>query len=392
MNGATNYKIVYSSNAGDAVIEGAKEIKQMIYDSTKVFINIVTDEGLTYNDSSYYISLGQNKILQKSNLVFNYTGLKHDAFIMKTAGNSLFIDGVSDRGTLYGAYDFCERFIGVRYLTYSQTYCPSLENITLYETDIVSNPAFEDRCFMNRKFYDDYKYMSRMRCIHEYRDIPDMYGGNIGWFSDNTFVKNYVHNTLDYVEPDLYLHSHPEWFFVSDGNVCDLHYSHVGLNEDGTINQSLNESPVKIAIERLKEFILNSDDLIKYYMIGQMDLNYTCQCQDCVAQEAKYGRSGMNIRFVNAIYDEVSKWAKQNGINKEWYLCSFAYQWSQSAPVKKVNGEYVALDSTVLPRDNVIVRIAPIQADNYYGMIDERQNERTREMLLGWKAILKEIR
>lgn len=44
---------------------------------------------------------------------------------------------------------------------------------------------------------------------------------------------------------------------------------------------------------------------------------------------------------------------------------------------------------TVIPRDNVIVRIAPIRADNYYPMIHEKQNETTRKMFLEWSKVAK---
>lgn len=389
-NNQTNYTIVHSVDAGEAVVQGAKEIQSFLLESASAYAKIVSDENLLYSESSKYISVGKTKALKESGLSLDYSLLKHDGFFMKTKDNSVFIDGISDRGVLYGAYDFCEKVLGVKYLTSDYNYVPKTEEVSIYKMDITDNPAFEDRVYQASNMYNMPQYVSRMRFVHEYIAMPEIYGGGIGWFDNTTYVGNYVHNTLYYVKPETYLHEHPEWFFDDGDKICDLCYSHVGLNEDGTVDESLEESPVKVAIAHLKEILLaSSDPSVKYYMIGQMDLSYTCQCHDCLEQEEKYGRSGMNIRFVNAIYDNVSKWAKENGIDKEWYLCTFAYQWSQSAPVKLVKGKYQILDETVMPRDNVIVRIAPIQANNYYGMIEEGQNDKTRDLFNGWSALLK---
>ena len=257
----------------------------------------------------------------------------------------------------------------------------------MFATDITDNPAFDDRSYYCKATGIMGDFSSKLRMVNEFTNISEKYGGNLQWFKDTQYVSNYVHNTLSFVEPSKYYASHPEWFYVDmNDEIVELCHAHIGLNEDGSIDESLSESPVKVAIEKLKECIINSDSSIKYFMIGQMDINNPCRCEGCTALETKYKRSGMNIRFVNAVSDAIDKWFKEENIDREIYICTFAYQYSQDAPV---NDKGEPLDSTVVPRDNVIVRLAPIRANNYYGMVDERQEEDTRKMLLDWKNVAK---
>ena len=378
--------IVYGEDAGLAVQQAAKELQDYILSATGVYVKTSTDAGMKYSATSKIISLGQNKLLDQSDLTLDYSLLRNDGYFIKTENESIFLTGKTDRGTLYSAYEFLEEFVGVKFLAYDYTYVPKKDTLQLYKTDITDNPAFDNRTFLSNKTMTDGQFASRMRMVNEFVSIDERYGGGIGWFKDSKYISNHVHNTLSFVQPDLYYADHNDWFFVENGKVIDLHYSNLGITEDGHVDETLETSPVKVAIENMKVFIQNSTPDIKYFMIGQMDEHATCRCAACEEQVKKYERSGMNIRFVNAMSEAIEQWMKDEGITREIYLCTFAYQYSQAAPVDE-KGQ--PLDATVIPRDNVIVRIAPIQADNYYSMTDERQNERTRNMFLQWSNVAK---
>lgn len=387
-NKTSEYTIVYGENAGAAVRQAAKEIQDFVLATSGAYVKTSSDTGLEYNENSKIISLGKNKVYEKSSLTFDYTGMKSDGFYIKSENASVFIDGQTDRAVLYGAYDFVEKVLGVKYLTPTYNHVPELSEISLYKMDVRENPWISDRGYASQYSFNEAQYYSRMRMVSEFSNISETYGGTLGWFNDTAYLGNYVHNTLYYIQPELYYESYKDWFYVENGEIIDLHYSKLGLNEDGSIDETLDNSPVKVAIAKMKECVLASEPSDRYFMIGQMDIKYTCKCSDCLADEAKYGRSGMNIRFVNAIAKEIEEWAKAEGITKEIYICTFAYQWSQAAPVKEENGNLVPMHETVRPRDNVIIRIAPIQADNYYGLMDERQNEKTYNLMKGWRALL----
>ena len=386
-NGNSLYKIVISENATACENRAAKEIAKYFALVSGIEIDIVNDKNSDFKNHGKIISVGKTAALKNSGLILDYSALKDDGFIIGIQKGCVFIDGVSDRGVLYGAYEFIEKIFGVKFLAYDYTYIPRRDSIKLYDISGVYNPEFPDRVYLSNSVMTMGKFAAKLRMVSEFTDIPEEYGGSIQWFKDNKYLSNYAHNTLSYVEPEKYLKKHPEWFYVDEnGDTIDLCHAHIGLNEDGTIDENLSESPVKTMVERMKECIINSAPSIKYFMIGQMDINKPCKCEGCLALEKKYKRSGMTIRLANAVSDAIGKWLKAEQIEREIYFCVFAYQYSQSAPVNE-DGE--PLDETVIPRDNVIVRLAPIRANNYYGLIDARQNDDTRNMMTEWRNVAK---
>ena len=387
-NGVSQYVVVMPSAGAfaPAVQQAAFYIQEYICKATGVSLPIVTDgERLAFQK---VISVGKTVCLQQNGVEVPYENLAHDGFFLQTKNGSVFIDGVSGRGILYGAIDFLERVVGVRFLAYDDTFVPKKEKIALPTMDIVDNPHFTDRCFSHEKTMNNPKFMLEMRMINEFVHFPEEYGGNIGWFFDKAYVKNAVHNTFDYVDAEKYFPVHPEWFYAENGSPIDLDYSHVGLNEDGSIDERLEESPVKLAVEKMYEIISNADPSIKYFMIGQMDYRVNCSCPDCLQQIEKYGRSGMLIRFVNAVAREVRKRLQNAGKKRNYFICTFAYQWSQSAPTKRENGKILPKHPSVIPESDVLIRICTIKANQYYALNDEKQLPATKEMFEEWAVIL----
>ncbi|MBP5467196.1 MAG: DUF4838 domain-containing protein, partial [Clostridia bacterium] len=388
-NKQTEYTVVYPF-CGDrrtAERNAAEYISQYAYKSTGVKIPVCADNDAIVKTRKF-ISVGRTALQQQNGIRFNYGLLAHDGYFIKTAGDCVYIDGVSGRGIFYGALEFIERVMGVKFLAFDDIFVPKTDTIRFAETDITDNPDFEDRTFSHEKTMNDYKFMAEMRMIDEYVDFPEEYGGNLGWFWDKRYLISPVHNTLSFVEPDKYYEKHPEWFFSEKGYPIDLCYSHTGLKEDGSIDESLAESPVKIAAAKMTDIIINDDKNCKYYMIGQMDYPTACTCPDCIEQEQKYGRSGMLIRFVNAVAREVRKNLNERGIKKQYHICTFAYQWSQSAPAKRENGKIVPMHDSVVPDDDVLIRICSIKANQYYSVISPKQIDITRNMFEEWAVLL----
>ena len=314
-NGKSNYVIMYSSSSKflPAIQQAAMYLREYVEKATGVVLPICAEQDDV--SGKYCIFLEAQKKVK-----FDYTLLAHDGFFIKTVENHIVIDGISGRGILYGAFDFLERVVGVRFLAYDDIFVPKLTTITLPAMDIVDNPDFNDRCFSHERTMWDYRFMVQMRMINEFIHVPENYGGNIGWFFDKAYVQNAVHNVLDYVPTEPYFQTHPEWFFQENDYAIDLDYSHVGLNEDGSIDETLEISPVKIAAERMFEIICNADPSIKYFMIGQMDYTHNCSCPDCLEQEKKFGRSGMFIRFVNAVARAVREKLAKAGVHRKYFI------------------------------------------------------------------------
>ncbi len=382
-DGASDYIVVIPSDSGETLNYAAEELVNYYYKSTGVKL-LIKEENELNNTHKKYISLGDTRLLQNCNLNINYSELKADGFIIRNVGESMYIAGNTERSILYGAYEFLESIVGVKFYAYDYTYIPAQPKVTLYETNIKEIPAFNVRSYLSNPLMNNKEFAVKMRMNNEFLYLDGKYGGDVGIFRDGI---DSVHNTLDYVSTDYYT-AHPEWFFryynriKDEYEIYDLCYSHVGLKENGEIDNTLTESPVKIAITNLKNFIKNSDST--YYMIGQEDHEETCSCETCLEQEAKYGRSGMLVRFINAIAREIKEWCVEENIQREIKIITFAYYYTQSAPLDASGNPK---DSTVIPDQNVYVRLAPIRAQNYYAMKDEKQDDSIKNMFSGWEKI-----
>lgn len=313
-----------------------------------------------------------------------YAPLGKDGFMIRVSDENLYICAGTGRGVLYGAYDVLER-AGVRFLTFEHTCVPEKRKLSVALESMTKIPDFPNRCFLNYEGMEELLFMARTRTNNEYRIMPEKYGGKLGWFKGLKGEKFHpTHNTLYYVDPKRWLSAHPEWFYTGEnGEARELCYSSAGLTEDGCLDPSLKESPVYAAAETLKRFILNSDDV--YFMIGQMDIADCCRCEKCLAEEKKYGRSGMNIRFVNAVARIINAWAEKEKIYRNIKLITFAYAWSQDPPAGTAEG---VPDKSVIPEKNVIVRLAPISAENYFGLTEEGQSEKVASQISGWARLL----
>ena len=316
----------------------------------------------------------------------DYVNLGKDGFRIRTAEQNIYIVANTGRGVLYGAYDFLETVAGIRFLTAEKTYIPPCKKLCVPPLDKCEIPDFANRCFLNYDGMEEIRFMARSRTNNEYRIVPAKYGGKMGWFTGLQDEKFHpTHNILYYVNPEKYFEKHPDWFYIgSNGCVRELCYSSVGLLPDGSLDPVREESAVIAAAETLKRFILHSDDT--YFMLGQMDISDCCQCIACKEQEKKYGRSGMNIRFVNAVARIINEWMKHENIVREVKLVTFAYAWSQEPPVGSETGN---ADASTVPEKNVLVRLAPISAENYFGLCESGQNVQVVRQVKGWANILR---
>ena len=365
-DGKSDYKIVYPRGE-DAPRFAATEMQEYLKESTGVTVPVLSDYALSYSQSEKYISLGKTDLLEQINLDYDYSTMKTDGFFVKTVGNSVFIDGPSDRSVIYGAYDFLEEEVGVRFVTVDYDYVPENDEVKIMSWDRMENPDFIGRSYYNSSTNHYSDFCVKMRMSHGMMDIPDEMGGNFGWA--DTIVAN--HNCLYYVKQSEYPYAdYPEFYVVKNGGVKDICWTY-GITEDGKIDENIPLSPIRIAIESLKDFVLRADKHSKYFMFAQMDGNAFCTCDRCLVDSGKYRYSGIAIRFVNILAEEIQKWADAELGGREVNIVTFAYEHTVAAPVTySEDGGLMLLDPTVKPRDNVIIRLAPLGYTTYYAYND----------------------
>jgi len=388
VNGSSSYSVVIADDASECITYAAEELTSFIFQSTGVVLNIIKDSSASYGNENY-ISIGNNSLLENTNFNVDYSSLNQDGFIIKYKNKTIFINGYLERGTLYGVYDFLERYLGIRFLTSDCTHVPENKIVKLNEMDITEIPDFTCRLYLDcdtYAYFGNAQFTARSRqdtgylwyVDSKYGEDPSMYMR----YSDHNmhyFVDESIYN--DPNKPETY---HPEFYYVfpepytSYGpGVCISN----GITESGELDETMDISVAKIVIEEMKKDILANPQAI-YFLFEQEDSQHCCDCDKCQKNANKYQRSGMLIRFCNLISRELKKWAKEEGVRDNFKIVTFAYIYTNTAPVKEENGKFVPIDNTVIADKDVVIRMAG-SYDANYSYFDEKQDNHNR--LQNWK-------
>lgn len=409
-NGVTEYRIMIPADPEATDEQAAGELSEYTRLSTGTQLPIVSDAG--YTGSGAYISIGRTALLESADLGTDYGSLNGDGFVIKTVGKNIVIDAGTNRGFLYGAYDFIEKVLGVRFIAEDETYIPKNDAVPVYEMDITSVPAFDMRVYLNSPNFlmeTDMEYIAHTRTMYDWLDIPENYGGSahISRRGNNT------HNARFYVPADKYgtreigysgeflseeegYDPHPELWYIKPGSTpiyeaggegsgITLNWLN-GITEDGKLDESMEVSTAKVVIEELKKDALANPDA-EYFVIDQEDIGTIMPSDDPTVK--KYTAAGVLVRFCNVVATELQKWADAEQNGRKINLVTFAYQQTQAAPVVvNDNGEYAPIDETVVPVDNLYIRMAYTSA-MYYPYDDERQPDEVKQTIARWSSICK---
>lgn len=389
--GKTEYTIVIPAHASECECFAAEELQKYVKQATGAELPIVAeDESVTLGGKW----IGVGKTLLASAL--DTTNLNVDGFRLKTEGETLLIKGERDRGTLYGAYDFLEKFLCVRFLAKDFEYVPKATVLPLYALDIKEIPVFTMRSHHVKTMHDPAFAAKRRMVSPQAVAGPEdaKYGGTflLDWSDD-------MHTYKNLVPYEKYGKDHPEWFsepkLSPKGKLFWQPAWSSGLNDDGTIDETLENSLIKELIENIKGLLIEKPN-IKYLAMGQNDNHIISQRENCVRQRALFGgHGGHQIVFVNAVAREIKKWLAEEGIERELYFVVFAYLESHTPPTKlSESGEILPFCKAVVPRDDVIVMVAPYEASYNEPLKPTDINDFNfiyGTEVLGWATLCKQI-
>ena len=341
-----------------------------------------------YNGQAHFISLGENERSREIIAGYDFSDLNGEGFYILPKDGNVYIFGASLKSVIFGAYEFLEKYLGVRFLSADCTYTPVCDRLEIAEKAVkrvpispqrlyLSNPGGEDRLASIRyKFSADF--------IPDYSDL----GLKNKWY--NKIPTS--HNSDCFVPYEKYKDSHPEFFnvycynFFRSFSVTELCYSN-GLTDEGEWDESVETSVLSVATDSMMRF-MEEDDSIEYFMFGRADNeDCRCRCPRCEKAREKYGDAGIMIVFMNAMARKLRQKFTEKGkvFNKK--LVTFAYHSTVMPPVK--DGKPIC--KQVIPDEALYMRYAPILADYAYGLEDARQKEDVREQIAGWMSLTKNI-
>ena len=385
--------ILLSNNVSETIEFAVEELSKFYFESTGKKLTIAQ----SCDDENIIFSLGKTQLLEKSNIEKDYSALREDGFFITEKDGVVYIDGNTDFAVLYGVYDFLEVYLGVRFFSADTTVVPKTEKIDKI-IDRFEIPAVDYRAYMSGDCFDTHcvpEFMARSRTHNPFTPIGEKYG-------DRKFLIGRhcsTHNMNYYVPYNTWHDTHPEFFYVKegvkevqgyneDGTGCSPNLTVCltnGITDDGKLDQSMDVSVAKVVIEEFKKDILANPNT-KYFTFEQEDLSYGCECPKCMEEAKKYKRSGMLVRFCNVIAEELQKWADQELGGREINIVTFAYSYTKQAPVIEKDGKKVPIDSTVIPRDNLVMRLA-IFANDFYPLFDDIQPPEVYDPLHDWWAL-----
>ncbi len=382
-NGATDYTILIPQNATEAERFAAEELTEILA-LAGVSIPTVTDEGKLADPEAHYIALGNTVYFRSLGLNMTQNEYKFDGFIIESIGNTHVIKGVNDTGTCFGVYGFAEYAMGfVHYARDEQTIARSAVQKEFHIKDI---PTFFGRnaFSFHTSCHPDNGFRLRVNGDICWRQRKPCHGEATPWSTLND--QSYALQILDY---KVHREAHPDWYYVNPENFdapCPKCNPQIcfskGLYDEEFFNTFMDNL--------LNGYIIPEKSKM-FFMLGMSDTYDYCNCPTCNREVEQYTHSGLSMRFVNKVADAVEAWRKQNAPEREIYLISFAYHTTIDAPVIKEGDRYLPIDESVIARDNVIIRYAPIRANYLYPLMDEEHNKEYRDSLLGWHAVAKHL-
>lgn len=367
-----HYSIVCSAEATEAEKNAASELSEHLKKAIGINLPILKEEDSIKGPAIY---VGQTKFALSNKIFFNDFG--REEWLIKAIGKNIVIGGGRPRGTLYGAWEFLERYAGIMWLDENYTYFPNSNQLILSE-DLVERgtPAFAIRGVYTFKDNPDSRrtFMARNRqnLFHD-ESIDSKKMGLSPIIGSPRACHTFYYYTKDW--PTEY-----EKYFSLDAYGKRLRAK--GPAGPGQVCLS-NPQVRELFVNRLRKFI-NADrksfptNYPVIYDVSANDNADKCVCPDCLSLEKKYGAySGVMLDFINVLADNIAKDYPDVKIQ------TFAYMFTEKPP------------RGIVAHPNVLVRIAQLGSEFSDGTRDTMRplthlnNKALLDQFRRWKPLSK---
>lgn len=299
--------------------------------------------------------------------------LGEDGYSMDISQNSIAFNSQYGRGTLYGVYDFLEKYVGCRWYSSDATVVPSKKSITL---PIVAT-SYSPKVKWREVYY--YELCDPEIAAHLRLNGNMLLKGKIG--NERHVIQGgnhadwglWCHSLYDLVSPNLYS-THPEYFAEAKGQ-------RVKPRPDGTQLCLTNPDLVPIATKSLRHLTQQTQrnvpvwgtPLAHYWSVSQMDGRGNCTCEKCLAADRYDGSpSGTMLKFVNQIADSFP----------DLKIATLAYTYTRKAPLH------------TKPAKNVVIQMCAIETAREginFPIATSDMHASFRRDLVDWGRISNEI-
>lgn len=288
-------------------------------------------------------------------------GFGDEQLLIRIEASRIAITGGRPRGTLYGVYEFFERYLGCEFLTYDHTWFPPAAGLApLPLGDRALTPAFAFRSSYYKENYDHPEFSTRQR-INTITSDEKLGGktpqGLIG------------HSYCKWITPEKYGKTHPEYFAMVNGARQLLGGG--GGPQPCVSNPEVIDIVTTNVIEELDQH-----PEMRNIAVSQNDNGDYCQCPRCAEINTREDSPmGANLALVNAVAEQVEK------THPNVMVGTLAYVYSRKPP------------KFLKPRANVQIQLCSIECCSLHPVNDPACTFNTSfcEDLNGWRAICSQI-
>ena len=378
--GKTEYTIVQGANATDAEKFAARELREFLQKMTGAQFAAMLETDKPLPSKAIYV--GWTDFARRN---IDPSKLGQEDWIIKTEGDNLILTGGRPRGTLYAVYEYLEQELGCRWLDEFTEIVPSRPELKLATMDIKGRPLLWGRmiytastAIFDQELCDLFDVRNK-----DTKSPSARYGfGGILYGSPNS-----CHTFYEYSKD--WPADYPEYLAMNDKGKRVKSTNGTGPGQICLTNPEVR----KLMLEKLRNYIAaDREKAVKegylpprIYSVEPNDNPLSCRCPECKAFSEREGSdSGPLVDMVNYLAD---------GIRTEYpdvLIDTFSYMQTLMPP------------KTVKPRDNVIIRLAQLNAEwsyatdtsqypDYFRPMKSPLNSPSCETLVKWSKIAKHM-
>ncbi len=285
-------------------------------------------------------------------------GFGEEELLIQIQSDNITITGGRPRGTLYGVYEFFERYMDCEFLTFDHTWFPeaaALKPLPV-EDHRYKNP-FSFRWSYYKENADHPEFATRQRINTVTTDEK------LGGKTPQNLIN---HSFYKWINPEKYAKSHPEYFALVDG-ARRLTGGAGGGPQPCPSDPDVIDIVTKGVLEELGQ-----NPGIRNVSVSQNDNGAYCHCPRCEEINEREGTPmGANLLLVNAVAEQVEK------THPDVMVGTLAYWYTRKPP------------RTIRPRANVQIQLCSMECCSLHPLNDPDcpGNRVFRADLDGWKAI-----
>ncbi len=361
--GKSAYSIVIPADAIPAEKTAAEQLQKYVLQMTKATLPIKVEKEVSADTPQVLVGNSTRARSLVKNIDWNNMG--QDSIVMHTVGQHLILAGDRPRGALYAVFQFLEE-AGCRFWWPGAYSIPAKSSLEIVPRQTNYTPPFAYRQQNSSATYSDAEYATMMRLNGNRQPQGEGWGGHyeiLGW----------VHTFSKLLPVEKYFKEHPEWY-SDPKNGYKPATKASSMPAPQTTDLCLGNPQVQEAITREALAWIEKNPNAGYISISQND-NIAGYCRDEFSEKLikeEGSPAAPLLTFVNAVAKKIEE------KYPDFLVETLAYLYSEDPP------------KTIVPARNVLVRLAPINAD-FSQPLNSEKNSAARDNLLKWEKISNQL-